>query len=1498
MKLLSLPWSPAIVLLATASLNALCASAGAAVNVALNASFNAAPFLIELLETAAEENATCYFPVLDRIAEGYFASAATDEELFTAFLKLLKDDGHIAAEEDLASFQFALSIHSTAPRIEAHYQFYKTAVEPSLKTSQGSSCTVWAYFQGKQYCSPTLEAPDADFGSSGHPEELPFDRVLGSAPKELTSILYADINSPEFGKFHTTMSRTARDEKTSYRIRYKPTLSKIEQPLVVSGYGVELALKRTDYIVIDDRDSETNRSEGESENAGKGLGEEMTADLKPLSSKELLNLGVKASSFVMSSENPFETLLKLSLDFPKFSSVISTHETSEEFMAEFRHNRNILLPAGFNIIWINGVQADARQIDAYALLEHLRRERKLVKSLKELGLSGSEAVKLLSSPEIAEAKAEDDPQRYDWRDDLEGGKVIIWMNDVENDKRYAGWSSNPTALLQRTYPGQLPSVRRDIHNIIVPMDFSSPKEVAMAVEVIQGFIKRSVPIRFGLVPTTRTMSAESQAKVAYHLLDTYGLAALLHYLEASLSAKEISKPSKAIFDSTVKDREPREQESASSLQELLRSDALQTRLDEAKTYLERLGAANGAAPIFVNGVTVARNDDWLQIMSARVTTDLRAIQRGVFEEVFQPDTWFPGHFLSKAVERRNPLVIPEDESTIKIVDVGRVQEKLNYGTNEFPQLPIADGIPKEDWAQLFLVADIASGEGLQLLSEGAAFHQGHPSVELTVVHNPRDSTSLQPDLEQEEGAISSLLRWERDIEKKHEKSEAFWEHRKALVESLGLRPGQQGLVLNGRLLGPITGSSSFSKEDFELLLQYERKKRIGPLNAAISALGLEDKVESPFKAAWLSSIIAFSAASDVPEGIFQSASTLRIDAFDQWESDHTAIVTGDSSDASINIVAAIDPASEMAQRWIPILKTISELSGVHMKLFLNPKEKLQELPIKRFYRHVLESKPTFNEDGSLWSPIASFTALPEEALLTIGMDVPPSWLVAPKESIHDLDNIKLSLTRGADVEATYELEHILIEGHSRDITTGEAPRGAQLVLGTEEDPHFADTIVMANLGYFQFKANPGFWKLGLQAGRTQKIFSLDSAGTKGYSPQLGDESPEIALTSFQGKTIFPRLSRKQGQEEEDVLEATAPKPGSPMHYVSKAFQFTEDLLSQAGISTTGSASTEHADINIFSVASGHLYERMLNIMMVSVMKHTKHSVKFWFIEQFLSPSFKSFLPHVAAHYGFSYEMVTFKWPHWLRAQKEKQREIWGYKILFLDVLFPLNLEKVIFVDADQIVRTDMYDLVTLDLHGAPYGFTPMCSSRTEMDGFRFWNQGYWKSFLRGRPYHISALYVVDLRRFRALAAGDRLRQQYHQLSADANSLSNLDQDLPNHMQAVLPIYSLPQEWLWCETWCSDESLKEARTIDLCNNPLTKEPKLDRARRQVPEWGVYDEEIAVLAKRVRGGEEGDTTATISSGGGDDGSDVPESSASAASPSTENGGKDGHVVRDEL
>jgi UDP-glucose:glycoprotein glucosyltransferase len=241
-------------------------------------------------------------------------------------------------------------------------------------------------------------------------------------------------------------------------------------------------------------------------------------------------------------------------------------------------------------------------------------------------------------------------------------------------------------------------------------------------------------------------------------------------------------------------------------------------------------------------------------------------------------------------------------------------------------------------------------------------------------------------------------------------------------------------------------------------------------------------------------------------------------------------------------------------------------------------------------------------------------------------------------------------------------------------------------------------------------------------------------------------------------------------------------------------------------------------IHIFSLASGHLYERFLKIMMLSVTKQTKSPVKFWFIRQFLSPQFKKEIKDYAAKLGdnVEVELATYKWPHWLRRQTEKQRTIWGYKILFLDVLFPLKVPRVIFVDADQIVRTDLKELWNMDIRGAPYAYTPFCDSNRDTEGFRFWKTGYWKDHLRGKPYHISALYLVDLLKFRKMRAGDQLRIIYDQLSSDPNSLANLDQDLPNFSQHQVPIYSLSQEWLWCETWCSMDTLSQAKTIDLVN----------------------------------------------------------------------------------
>merc|ERR1719327_308940 len=88
---------------------------------------------------------------------------------------------------------------------------------------------------------------------------------------------------------------------------------------------------------------------------------------------------------------------------------------------------------------------------------------------------------------------------------------------------------------------------------------------------------------------------------------------------------------------------------------------------------------------------------------------------------------------------------------------------------------------------------------------------------------------------------------------------------------------------------------------------------------------------------------------------------------------------------------------------------------------------------------------------------------------------------------------------------------------------------------------------------------------------------------------------------------------------------------------------------------------------------------------------------------------------------------------------------------------------------------------------------------------------------------------------------------------DPNGLANLDQDLPNYAQSSgISIYSLPQDWLWCESWCSQASKPLAKTIDLCQNPKTKEPKISMAIRIIPEWEGYHKEVLALSTALTDG----------------------------------------------
>ena len=688
---------------------------------------------------------------------------------------------------------------------------------------------------------------------------------------------------------------------------------------------------------------------------------------------------------------------------------------------------------------------------------------------------------------------------------------------------------------------------------------------------------------------------------------------------------------------------------------------------------------------------------------------------------------------------------------------------------------------------------------------------------------------------------------------------------------LHLGPGHVATVANGKVFVHTSQSDVMKSRDFSILESAEiRNGPVGVFEPSLRQFLPYHKGNDALKSNLImqaSSIVSRPRTPNPRSRSTERVASSIVDDIRTWG--HAirvkpSLQTSDDTDVfSHKIIAVINPLSAEAQMAAPVLQFLAKNTQTDLTVVLNPQRKMSELPLKRFFRFMVQPKLEFTANGALQETSKiTFTNLPAAPLLTLTLHTPSSWMAQPVSSAHDLDNIHLESAKSG-VRATFELRHILVEGSCFNARSFRPAAGVQLQLGAVHGPITHDTIVMSNLGYFQLKSIPGAWNLLLRPGRSTSVFEFDrvtGADVTGGGSSV--QQPIVVVKSFLGKFVQLYVRPLPGKENvrlldinDDVVEGAAatvaPSPPAASGFWSRVAGMFGGVEAPpaANIAKAVEQVARSGDtINIFSLASGHLYERFLKIMMLSVLKHTSHPVKFWFLENCMSPRFKTFLPLFANKHGFEFELVQYNWPSWLNKQTEKHRTIWAYKILFLDVLFPLNVKKIIFVDADQVVRADLQELVDLDLEGAPYGYTPFCDSRGEMDGFRFWKSGYWYNHLAGRKYHISALYVIDLVRFRQMAAGDQLREQYQMLSQDPNSLSNLDQDLPNYMihqvcelhfccfdvfiicDSQVPIKSLPQEWLWCESWCSDASKSYAKTIDLCNNPKTKEPKLHAASR--------------------------------------------------------------------
>uniref|UniRef100_A0A674K6U8 UDP-glucose ceramide glucosyltransferase-like 1 n=1 Tax=Terrapene triunguis TaxID=2587831 RepID=A0A674K6U8_9SAUR len=1370
---------------------------------------------------------------------------------------ILKKAGQFLSNLQINLLKFALSIRAYSPTVQMFQQI--AADEPPPE-----GCSAFVVIHEKRTCK-TNEIKKLLKKAAERPrpymfkKEHKFPTLNENVP---VVILYAEIGTKDFVKFHTVLSEKVQKEEIVYILRHyvqKPSSRK----MYLSGYGVELAIKSTEYKAVDDIQIKGIFLFSVLEVIRFFLIKhliESTNNLEPLKIWELQDLSFQAASQIISS--------------PVYSALKVMKDIAQNFPIKARYDKIYpFLPQTFGICFPEYVIIKTYMYNLFSvliqsILETLKLEGKVLHGLHDLGIKEKAFSKFMR----LQIHPVDDSCSLDIRH-----SSIIWVNNIEKDHIYNKWPTSFQELFKQTFSGVIQQIRRNLYNLVLFID-PVQEHAADFVKLAELFYHHNIPLRIGFVfilNTNEEIDGNEDAGVA--LLRAFNYIA------------EESDTSQAFISMTNMYHKMKDGDifTVNHVRNVLRSEfphadiqsilGVDSEYDEKRkagtTFYKKTGLGPLPQALF-NGVPFNGEEmaaaELDTVILQRITDAMGFFQRAVFMGLLN-DHMDAVDFLMdqrNVVSRINPTILDtkrryinfismSDFSTFSFLDSqdksAVISQNMKYLTKKDEDVIYA--------VTVWIIADFDKPAGRHLLSKALKHLKTSSHTRLGIVNNPmskitEDNTAvaraiLTAFLTQKNSSLKSFLSKiakeetakalatgttikkllvpgmdDSTFEKKYNTLgvDIIQTHQMFCQEVLKLLPGQMAVVSNGRVLGPLD-ENEFYTEDFHLLETITFSTSAEKIKGVVKEMGISSKETK-------------KTVDDCYFHKFNLEFFISLTFYIFFNS----IVKLDpqQNEPFYDVIAIVDPLTREAQKMAHLLIVLGDIVNMKLRLFMNSRSKLSEVPLKSFYRFVLEPELTSGANNLFPSgPVAKFLEMPETLLLTLNMIIPESWLVEAVNSSYDLDNIHLQDVSRI-VTAEYELEYLLLEGHCFDVTTGQPPRGLQFTLGMKNNPVMFDTTVMANLGYFQLKANPGAWTLRLRKGRSEDIYHI--FGHEGADSPVHLEDVIVVLNNFKSKILKVKVQKKPDKIGEDLLSV----------------EVTEEKASWESITSFSDLQTEEKEkkndvLNIFSVASGHLYERFLRIMMLSVLRHTKTPVKFWFLKNYLSPTFKEIIPHMAKEYGFQYELVQYKWPRWLHQQTEKQRIIWGYKILFLDVLFPLAVYKIIFVDADQIVRSDLKELREIDLNGAPYGYVPFCDSRTEMDGYRFWKSGYWASHLGRRKYHISALYVVDLKTFRKIAAGDRLRGQYQALSQDPNSLSNLDQDLPNNMIHQLAIKSLPQEWLWCETWCNDESKKKAKTIDLCNNPKTKEPKLKAALRIVPEWVQYDSEIRKLIKQIEKGK---------------------------------------------
>jgi UDP-glucose:glycoprotein glucosyltransferase len=423
---------------------------------------------------------------------------------------------------------WALGVHDAAAAVEAHRQLFLETVVPRLPNStawtacpvvavvnQGAlaTCIVDAGFVAAAASLPSQPAPSAApdgvrVATLQHAYPAPPAAAPHLRPREV--VLYGELGTIAFADAHTKLAAAARAGQIAYAVRHwvaqpaaETAAATVPARAALAGYGVELAIKNTEYKAQDDAALRAERTGGAGAGVGAGAGDDEDAALPShVESPKAVRtegLAAKAVYRLLQSADPLAALRHLAQNLPTTAHALALQPPAPPAVLAALEAARATRVYASGLVFVNGRSlsaADVNEVSPYALLPLLRTELWTIEAIMAAGLEAAQATTLLG--EVGATVADASPAHAHVIDVRT--PAAVFLNDLSTEPRYAQFGGRLAAIvgMPLLYQGQMLFLRFNLITVLFVLDPTDLAQVTTLSRVAQ-YVQRAVPLRFGVL---------------------------------------------------------------------------------------------------------------------------------------------------------------------------------------------------------------------------------------------------------------------------------------------------------------------------------------------------------------------------------------------------------------------------------------------------------------------------------------------------------------------------------------------------------------------------------------------------------------------------------------------------------------------------------------------------------------------------------------------------------------------------------------------------------------------------------------------------------------------------------------------------------------------------------------------------------------------------------------------------------------------------------------